>query len=332
MQLYESESEFFDSLGNIQKGREIYYRIKGLYFLHTNVLDSAEYYFRKELCDGKGYSNQNSAANGLALLYDKKHQTDSATKYALYAYIMLDSLYAQRTMKEVERIQSMYDYTRHQNIAIQEREKASAEKSKRQLSLAMLLLVVVVANFIINQMYREKTKKQELFLQNLEQLEQTQSEVLQLREHAEVNDALIAIKEKQIEEQRMRFEELRKDSLKDHAAIDSYIKDSDIYQILLEKQYDSKLTFTELRECRKLVLENLPEFNSLLLTKEYKISVKDFNVCILLRLGFKSKEVSNLLGLSQVRVSQICSKVLREVFKKDEGGAAALIEMLHEYY
>jgi predicted transcriptional regulator len=170
-------------------------------------------------------------------------------------------------------------------------------------------------------MYREKKKKQVLYLQNLEQLEQTQSEVLQLREHAEVNDALIAVKEKQIEEQRMRFEELRKDSLKDHAAIDSHIKESNIYQILLEKQYDSKLTITELRECRKLVLENLPEFNSLLLTKEYKISVKDFNVCILLRFGFKSKEVSNLLGLSQVRVSQICSKVLREVFKKDEGGS-----------
>ena len=332
MQIYESESRYFDSLGNVQKGREIYYRIKGLYFLHTNMLDSAEYYFRKELRDGKDFDNQHSGALGLSELYQKLHQSDSVAKYSLYAYSMLDSVYIQRATKEVERIQALHDYTRHQNIAIQEKEKASAEKAKRQLSLAMLLLVVVIAAFIIYLMYIEKKKKQELYLQNLEQLEQTQSEVLQLREHAEVNDALIAVKEKQIEEQRMRFEELRKDSLKDHAAIDSHIKESDIYQILLEKQYDSKLTITELRECRKLVLENLPEFNSLLLTKEYKISVKDFNVCILLRFGFKSKEVSNLLGLSQVRVSQICSKVLREVFKKDEGGATALIEILHEYY
>ena len=29
MQIYEAESGFFDSLGNIQKGREVYYRIKG---------------------------------------------------------------------------------------------------------------------------------------------------------------------------------------------------------------------------------------------------------------------------------------------------------------
>ena len=58
-------------LGNIQKGREIYYRIKGLYFLHTNVLDSAEYYFRKELSDGKDFDNQHSGALGLSELYQK---------------------------------------------------------------------------------------------------------------------------------------------------------------------------------------------------------------------------------------------------------------------
>ena len=193
MHLYETRSGVVDGKGDVEEGREIYYKIKGLYFLHTNVLDSAEYYFRKELRDGKGHSNQNSAANGLALLYEKTHKTDSLSKYALYAYIMLDSLYAHRTMKEVERIQSMYDYTRHQNLAIQEKERASAEKAKRQLSIALLLLVVAISAFIIYQMYREKKKKQELYLQNLEQLEQTQSEVFQLREHTEENEALLAI-------------------------------------------------------------------------------------------------------------------------------------------
>ena len=124
MQIYESESGYFDSLGNIQKGREIYYKIKGLYFLHTNVLDSAEYYFRKELHDGKDYNNQNAAATGLSEFYQHLNLPDSSAKYALYAYTMLDSLYAQRTTKEVERMQAMYDYTRHQKIAQQEKEKA----------------------------------------------------------------------------------------------------------------------------------------------------------------------------------------------------------------
>ena len=112
MNLYESYSGRFDSHGNIEAGREIYYKTKGLYFLYTENLDSAEYYFRKELRNGSDLGNQNSAANGLALLYHKIHKPDSAAKYAIYAYTMLDSVYAQRSTKEVERMQALYDYTR----------------------------------------------------------------------------------------------------------------------------------------------------------------------------------------------------------------------------
>ena len=69
MHIYESESGFFDSAGNINPGREIYYRVKGLYFLGINKLDSAEYYFRKELHEGKDLNNQNAGAKGLSELY-----------------------------------------------------------------------------------------------------------------------------------------------------------------------------------------------------------------------------------------------------------------------
>lgn len=181
-------------------------------------------------------------------------------------------------------------------------------------------------------MYAEKKKRQAQYIRNLEELEQTQSEVLQLRAHAEEFEELIAIKEKLLEEQSAKLYEQRKKSLLDHASIENNIRETDIYKMLQERQYGKKLTVQELRACRKLILEALPEFNSLLLSKEYKISEKDFNLCVLFRLGFKSKEVSNMLGLTQGRVSQICSKLLRDVFKKDEGGAAELIDILHELY
>lgn len=332
MNMYEAKSGLFDSQGNIESGREIYYKTKGLFFLHTNNLDSAEYYFRKEMHDGKDYGNQNSAANGLALLYQKLQRPDSSAKYAIYAYAMLDSVYAQKATKEVERMQAMYDYTRHQKIAQQEKEKASYEKSKRQFTIALLLLIVIIASLIIYTMYAEKKKRQAQYLRNLEELEQTQTEVLQLRAHAEEYEELIAKKEKLLEEQSLRLQEQRKKSLLDHVATEKLIKESDIYQILQKKQYGQALTVQELRDCRKLVLESLPEFNTLLISKQYKINVKDFNVCMLFRLGFKSKEISNMLDISQGRVSQICSKLLRDVFNKDKGGVAELEEILHELY
>ena len=332
MELYESQSGFFDALGNIEAGREIYYKTKGLYYLHTNQLDSAEYYFRKELRDGKDFNNQNAGAKGMVELFQRLHQPDSVAKYSLYAYAMSDSLYARRTTKEVERMQAMYDYTRHQEVARQESEKAANEKTKRNVSIAILIFVVIVAILIIYKLQREKKKKQLLYIRTLESLEQTQSEVLLLREHAEEYDELIAMKERLLQEQNDKLQELRMKALQDHAAIDEHIKGSAIYQTLQGRQQGQKLTSQELRDCRKLVLETLPAFNQLLLSKQYTINAKDFDVCMLFRLGFKSKEVSNMLDISQGRVSQIVSKLLQKVFKKDTGGVVELIEILHEIY
>ena len=329
---YESLSGRFDSTGNIEAGREIFYNVKGLFFLYTKKYDSAEYFFRKELYDGKDFNNQNAASKGLAELYQRLHQPDSVAKYSLYAYAMSDSLYARRTTKEVERMQAMYDYTRHQEIASLESEKAANEKTKRNVSIAILIFVVIVAILIIYKLQREKKKKQLLYIRTLESLEQTQSEVLLLREHAEEYDELIAMKERLLQEQNDKLQDLRMKALQDHAAIDEHIKGSAIYQTLQGRQQGQKLTSQELRDCRKLVLETLPAFNQLLLSKQYTINAKDFDVCMLFRLGFKSKEVSNMLDITQGRVSQIVSKLLQKVFKKDTGGVVELIEILHEIY
>ena len=329
---YESLSGRFDSTGNIEAGREIFYNVKGLFFLYTKKYDSAEYFFRKELYDGKDFNNQNAASKGLAELYQRLHQPDSVAKYSLYAYAMSDSLYARRTTKEVERMQAMYDYTRHQEIASLESEKAANEKTKRNVSIAILIFVVIVAILIIYKLQREKKKKQLLYIRTLESLEQTQSEVLLLREHAEEYEELIAMKERLLQEQNDKLQELRMKALQDHAAIDEHIKGSAIYQTLQGRQQGQKLTSQELRDCRKLVLETLPAFNQLLLSKQYTINAKDFDVCMLFRLGFKSKEVSNMLDITQGRVSQIVSKLLQKVFKKDTGGVVELIEILHEIY
>lgn len=94
MDIYESESGFFDENHDIVKGREVYYYPKGRYYLAVGKYDSAEHYFRKELREGKDFNNQNAASRGLALLFQKTHRPDSAAKYALYSYTMNDSVYA----------------------------------------------------------------------------------------------------------------------------------------------------------------------------------------------------------------------------------------------
>ena len=46
LNIYEKESGLFDKYGNIKNGREIFYSIKGYYYLYNNCIDSAIFYFR----------------------------------------------------------------------------------------------------------------------------------------------------------------------------------------------------------------------------------------------------------------------------------------------
>ena len=184
MLIYESESELFDSLGNIQKGREIYYRIKGLYFLHTNVLDSAEHYFRKELHDGKDFDNQHSAALGLTELYQKRKMEDSVAKYSLYAYMMLDSVYTKRSTKEVERIQALYDYTRNQAIAEKEKEKASERLFLIFIligTVSFLLALSVIAFLKYREIKQKRQILEEKYQQSLDSIQKAQKDISSLK-------------------------------------------------------------------------------------------------------------------------------------------------------
>ena len=151
---YEKESGLFSPNGDIEQGREIFYKIKGLYFLYTNKLDSAEFYFRKELRTGKDFNNQNAAARGLTLLYQRLQNPDSLAKYSMYAYALNDSIYARMTTQTVERMHAMYDYSRHQELARQEEKKAS----QRIVIIWICVGVILFAVLVGYELYRRSVK------------------------------------------------------------------------------------------------------------------------------------------------------------------------------
>jgi competence protein ComGC len=230
MNIYESQSGRFDSRGNIEVGREIYYKTKGLYFLYTENLDSAEYYFRKELRDGKDFGNQNSAANGLALLYHKIHKPDSAAKYAIYAYTMLDSVYAQRSTKEVERMQALYDYTRHQEIAHQEQKKANQRTIIIWICVGIIIVICLLTFIIIRELTRKKKTAEQKYMQSLSSIEQAQSDIVKLQTNAEINKELISEKEQIIREQETIMKSLLRHDSNSQSLADRKLIDTDIYK------------------------------------------------------------------------------------------------------
>ena len=336
MNIYETKSGLFNEDGRIGTGREIFYNAKGLLYLKENQLDSAEYWYRKELSDGKDFNNQNGGAFGLAMIYEQRHIPDSAAKYYHYAYAMNDSMYAQMTTDDVERIQAMYDYGRHQETARKETEKALLERNKRLLTMLLLLICISVASFIIYNMYKEKKESKKRYHRTLEILERTQSEVLQLRDMASEYSELksfVEEKEQEIEHLKDQLNQDQQKTLQSRAEKEEQIKRSKIFQSLLKKSKRGlPLSNEELRTCRIMVIDCLPELNNLLLSKQNYLNSKEFDLCVLFRLGFQSKEISNMLSVSPARISQMSASVLIKLFRLNEGGAKELIAKLSELY
>lgn len=132
--IYEQESGLFDSTMNIAKGFEIYYYIKGECYLATHQTDSAEYWFRKELRDGKDIRNQIAGCKGLQEVFEQKRNLDSIAKYATLAYELNDSAYSLSEMENIQKFQASYNYN-HQRFL--------TEKKESEAKIAWLTAIIV---------------------------------------------------------------------------------------------------------------------------------------------------------------------------------------------
>ena len=192
MKRYEEESGLFNRYGDIEKGRETYYFFKGNLFLKEQKLDSAEYWYRRELQNGLDFSNQNGGALGLAMVFEQRHQPDSAAKYYQYAYAMNDSVYAQMATEEVARMQAMYDYSRHQQIASKKTEEARIERTNRYLAVGVIIIFLLLFSVIVIRFIRKEKKGLTLYRETLGELKSVRSERDSLKAHESEYEQLIA--------------------------------------------------------------------------------------------------------------------------------------------
>lgn len=298
---YEAKSGFFDSFGNISSGREIYYRLKGLYFLYTNALDSAEFYFRKELTDGKDFNNQNAGAYGLGMVYERLHQPDSAANYYRYAYAMNDSMYAQMATEDIERMQAMYDYTRHQEMAYAAMKKASYTERIVWLCIGAIVFIIFIGIIVYERLHRKRRDLEYKYLQSLEIIRQARQDIAMLKENKAANANLIAEKERVIYE--------RKDYLK------TLPIEMPIYKRLAIK--GQKPTADEWLQIESQVFELYPQFHDFMKNHVDLLNDKEYKTCILIRAGFKPKSISSVLNVGASYISNIRSGMLQRLFGVD---------------
>ena len=139
--IYEKYSGFFDDTNSIDKNYEIYYYVKGLYYLAVDKVDSAEYLFRKELKYGKDINNQIAGCKGLQEVFEKKKLSDSIAKYAKLGYELNDSAYSLSEMQNIQKFQASYDYNHIKYKA--EKKELEAQRAWLIVALASILFIVV---------------------------------------------------------------------------------------------------------------------------------------------------------------------------------------------
>ena len=333
MEVYEKESGYFDTLGNIERGREAYYDIKGRYYLSANELDSAEYFFRKELRDGVDYNNQNMASLGLAQVYQQKRIPDSVAKYSLYSYAMNDSVYSRMSTQTVARMQAMYDYSHHQQVAQQEKERADRERmhfwSLVFYVIGSIIALSILAAIVFAALLHQRKKALKHYYIKVEELKAAQQELRQLLQRSSKSEMLISKKEQEIQRLQSELDDTMKNRQLKRDKEKFQMEESGIGQLLRRKAASgTKLTEEEWARINQFIIESMPEFDAFLSSKAEILGIQWMRICILFRLFVIEKNVGTMLGVSAPFISSECKKINSKLFFVEGSGKVLARELL----
>lgn len=317
MDIYESKSGFFDSLGNIESGREIFYNVKGCYYQGLGRLDSAEYYFRKELCNGKGFNNQHAAAKGLSVIYQSLNQPDSVAKYYQYAYAMNDSMYARQATETVERMQSMYDYSRNQELAKKKTKEAQQIRDNWLLTLTLFVGFIVVVSTLAYKIVRKHRESLKQYIQSLEELKELRMEKEALCQHQEEYSQIILEKNEKIKDMEKKVGQYGRLTYFKTANAERCLQNSPSYKKCQEMAIRGQhLTEEDWTKLRILINEYLPGFDDFMATHLHELKTHECRIVMLLRLHFKAIDITGMIGISKSQVSQSCTEIMRKLFNR----------------
>jgi hypothetical protein len=325
---YETYSGRFDSKGNIFKGFENFYYTLGTYYMNTGKPDSAEYYFRKELREGKDENNQNAGSRGLSLLFYKTHKPDSAAKYAIRAYEINDSAYSENVANNLMQIQSAYDYSHQQQIAENEKIKRS-QADVRSLFLVIVIMMLALIFYLVKKKRDAKmVYLRETYQCKLETQRQAEKDLIMLK--SVENESL----SKMIDEKSKLVEKLNNEIGKykrryKYNDDELNINESEIYKRF--KSYAGSKTAKsptaqDWDDLRAWANKTIPNFYSFFIS-EHSLNNAEYEICILTRLGFSPSEISALKGYDKSSISTARRRIVEKI-TGEEGSAKMLDEIV----
>ena len=315
--MYEKSSGFFDKTNNIDKRYDIYYYIKGLYYLGVNKVDSAESLFRKELSQATDLNNRIAGCKGLQEVYSRKGIVDSIAKYANLGYILNDSAYSLSEMQNIQKFQASYNYNHQKQLAEEKANDARNAYIAIGIIMVLFLFIAVIAWLWFRHHRMEQQLKETQYQQTQNLLEQAQSDLMELQEKNENASDLISRKSREISELQSQIAQYQhRQSVKDHANLEDLLDNAPITRDLAELLKANPVqsaTQGQLRELRKQINELIPNFYEAL-NHPQALRPVEYEVCLLTRCHFKPAAISKLLDRDDAYISNLRKGILLKVY------------------
>ena len=332
---YENLTDLFDEKRNIEKGREIYYGIKGRYCLGIKQYDSAEYYFRKELYNTIDPNNHESAFWGLYLLFKELGMRDSMVKYAELSYRTANTHFQEKQSDELRHMQALYNYSRNQSIARQKTAEANRNRMMTVILFFILIFVLTTGVFVFLYFKRKKQaqiREQQLKYENV--IEKMEAALDDLQKVKQIKDEqvtmLIQDKTTYIEQLQQRLEEYESLNEREAKSLEKKIIMSYIYQHFhyLAQHPREEVTKNDWEALQMMLEEQLPNFQSTVYHYCPNLPMNDYRLCILVRLYFSPSDIAVLTGMTVANISVKRYRLLDKVFNQKEGSAKDFDQMI----
>ena len=319
---YIKNSGYVDNNGNVCPGREFFYYKLGQYYLHTKKLDSAEYYFRKELRLGNDVNDQIAGRKGLLLLYEIDGMVDSVAKYAKEGYELIDSSYSLSEMQQIQYLNSFYDYSRFRHESVIKSLQLSHTIIRAVICGLALIFIISALLIVLIILSKKRSLEKAVYLSHIEHLSQAQADLLLL--HSNSNTSSVRL----LEQKRKEIKQLR-EKLQDYQTISNEVKRLSLEERLCSAPIVCRLkemananpyqvaSASEQNELRKLVNTEIPSFFDAVNSNSVVLSDFEYNVCMFIRVQIAPVQIAHLLKITEGYVSTVRTRMHKKILGKE---------------
>jgi hypothetical protein len=303
-----------------------YYLDMGDYFYAINQLDSAIYYYKKNLIKSDIYGQQSSSFL-LNKIYVKQNDYRQANRYLYKCLISTDSIKTLNLFSNKNLIQSL-----NKKLQI-EKENSRLQKSEMKQQLIIVIIVAILILVLIAGYYYVRNKKK-----NYEEQQERLRKILAAQKYdskqiIEANNRRISDLERLLSSSKLYSDEIHnklmrlerdllvlknsstKVELEQQDLLENKFKQSVVYERFHTPLFEPSID--DFCELGIIIDKTYNNFTSRLRGLYPNIKQQELNLCYLIKLQLQPSEITNLLKCKSSQISMIRKRLYKKFFGED---------------